>query len=108
MAVFSGWKPIAFHRNPEAGAQAMIMYTPSTSAAPLSLRELDSAASGSTHSTYHGRTQLSVTSRATLAHPDAVIEERRRHACTQQRATDAISAALKRTCSDCVSPPLPS
>src|ERR1019366_3606948 len=93
---------------PEAGAQAMMKYTPSTIAAARRRRERERAAIGSTHSTYHGRTQLSVTSSATPAQPDAVTEARRRQACTQQSSTEAASAALRNTCRDSVSPPLPS
>ena len=76
----------------------MIRYAPSTSAVARSRRELDSAASGSTHSTYHGSTQLSVTSSATLAQPrrasrSAAPAPRRDEAAGDQQhaATDASS-----------------
>src|ERR1700719_206817 len=91
----------------DAGAQETIRYTPSAATATRRRRELESAASGSTHSTYQGSTQLSVTSSATDAHPDAVIAEPRRQACTQQASTDNASAAVITTCSVCVSPPAP-
>jgi len=68
------------HTNPDTGAHATIRYTPTNSTATRTLREPDSAASGSAHSTYQGSTQLSVTSSAILAHADAVMESRLRHA----------------------------
>src|SRR6478736_9733479 len=85
----------------------MIMYAPSTSAVARRRRERDSAAIGSTHSTYHGSTQLSVTSSATLDQPDAVTADPRRHACTQHNSTDTRSAPVSTECSASVSPPAP-
>ena len=110
--VFSGWKWIALHRNPEAGAHEMIRYTPTTTVALRSRRELDSAASGSSHSTYQGSTQLSETSSATLAQPDAVIvrsnsDPRPRQASTQQPATVSGSTPLTTVRSVSLSPPAP-
>src|ERR1700729_2762818 len=94
---------------------------PSASAAVRSLREPERAASGSTQSTYHGSTQLRVTSSATLAQPHAVIVRsaipgplaagaRRndpRQAYQQQAAIEMISAAVSTLWRASVSPPAP-
>src|SRR5207237_9293600 len=85
----------------------MSRYTPNASEAMRRRREADSAASGSTHTTYHGSAQLSVASSATLAQPHAAMASPRRHAETQHASSAAPSAALKRTCSVLVSPPAP-
>src|SRR5207253_1540260 len=83
-------------RRPDAGAQAMIRYTPSASEAIRRRREADSAASGRTHTTYHGSAQLSVATSATLAQPHAAMASPRRHAYTQHASSAAPSAAPKR------------
>ena len=68
--VRSGWKPIAFHssaRRGRPGDDQVRADHERGRAQPARARR--AAASGSTHSTYHGSTQLSVSSSATLAQP---------------------------------------